>query len=116
MMLGGDITVSSKPGKGSTFPLTVATGPLEGVPLLEHPQASDAGRRPRRRAASPRPTLDCRILLAEDGPDNQRLLSLRPQQGRRRGQLAENGQEAMERLGPSPAGDAARRPDAAVRS
>ncbi|UCE61452.1 MAG: response regulator [Phycisphaerales bacterium] len=76
VMLGGDITVESKPGKGSQFRVTVNTGPLDDVKMLEDPTTAmlvkpHAG-------ASPKPDvdkLDCRILLAEDGLDNQRLIA-----------------------------------------
>jgi signal transduction histidine kinase len=37
--LGGDIAVSSQVGKGSTFTVTLATGPLDGVRILDAPEA-----------------------------------------------------------------------------
>jgi signal transduction histidine kinase/AmiR/NasT family two-component response regulator len=89
--LGGDIAVSSTPGKGSTFRLQVATGPLEGIPLSEFPSGVAAETLPRAR-----PTLHCRILLAEDGPDNQRLLSLVLQRAGAEVAVAESGQQAVE--------------------
>jgi len=77
-MLGGDITIAAtEPGAGTTFRATVATGPLDGVAMLDHPASATvtpAGADPI--APAPRSDLQgVRILLAEDGLDNQRLIS-----------------------------------------
>ena len=76
IMLGGDLTVDSQEGTGSTFSLTIDPGPVNAARLVQvdgDPEAS------RVRSAPQLPpeevTLDCRVLLAEDGPDNRRLIS-----------------------------------------
>ena len=98
-MLGGDIALSSVPGEGSIFVATVATGPLGGIPILDASQLSAAGREePSLAVRKPQVTLDCRILLVEDGPDNQRLISFLLTKAGAEVVLAENGREAFERV------------------
>ena len=75
-MLGGNITVESKPGVGSLFRVTVTTGSLEGVKMLDDPTTATIAQPEEAGAAKGGVArLDCRILLAEDGPDNQRLIA-----------------------------------------
>ncbi|MBX7167522.1 MAG: response regulator [Pirellulales bacterium] len=77
-MLGGDVMlVSSEPGVGTRFRLSLATGDLSGVASI----APTPG--PTRQVASIAASLTiasdalagCRILVAEDGLDNQRLIA-----------------------------------------
>ena len=73
--LGGDVTASSEFGKGSTFTATVSTGPLDGIPLVQCPaEVGNTGNRPNESTTDSIPKLQCRVLLAEDIPDNQRLI------------------------------------------
>ena len=87
-MLGGDISVRSEPGKGSVFTLSIATGTLSDMPLIDAGAFRTASRE---RLAAPRlagspvatqradggstPLAGVRILLAEDGEDNVRLIT-----------------------------------------
>jgi len=72
-MLGGGIAIKSTPGKGSAFTVSVKTGPLFGVAMYRSPEeAPDATP-----AAVPVENIKLkgRVLLAEDGVDNQDLIS-----------------------------------------
>jgi PAS domain S-box-containing protein len=95
-MLGGDLTVTSEPGSGSTFSLTVQTGPLFGVAMLDSPQAlTEAADTTAHRSEQVR--LDGRVLLAEDGPDNRVLITFYLKQAGLEVVEVENGALARDR-------------------
>jgi signal transduction histidine kinase len=94
-MLGGDITIRSEVGKGSTFTFTVATGSLAGVGMCSEMRAEalvpSIVRKPANTASIP-----CRILLAEDGVDNQRLLSFVLEKAGAEVCIVDNGRNAVD--------------------
>jgi CheY-like chemotaxis protein len=75
-MLGGDITVRSTPNKGTTFTVEIEAGPLDHVRMIDPAREADAGVHKAKPTHQPVQSLDgLHVLLAEDGPDNQRLIS-----------------------------------------
>ena len=97
-LLGAEIKVNSKPGKGSCFsvsiPINRVTKPLE---MLTDSHDFEAFHRPAFEITSIEvPELNGRVLLAEDGLDNQRLLSTYLRQAGLTVDIANNGKEAIE--------------------
>ena len=95
-MLGGDLTVESTPGKGSTFIVRVKTGPLDGVPLVDRLENGNGEAQQNPQRDQEVNLRGARILVAEDGPDNQRLITFLLRKAGAEVELAENGQKAVE--------------------
>ena len=99
-MLGGGIHVDSELGKGSAFALTVAVGDIAGVPLIRSGDDAQVDGKQERHDESnfsnPEALDGLRILLAEDGPDNQRLISFVLSKAGADVKIAENGLLAFE--------------------
>jgi Amt family ammonium transporter len=91
-MLGGDIVVQSDPGQGSTFSLSIGTGKLNWAITGEPSKSSTAKEATDKTSMK----LNCRILLAEDGPDNQRLIAFLLRKAGAEVEIAENGQIALD--------------------
>jgi signal transduction histidine kinase len=95
-MLGGAITVQSVLGQGSTFTLTIPTGPLDRQRLFRCSAETGQQALPSDQGPPPRQKLDGHILLVEDGPDNQRLISYVLRRAGARVSIAEDGQRAVD--------------------
>jgi PAS domain S-box-containing protein len=96
--LGGDITLRSELGKGSMFTVTLDTGSLEGVRMLEPQEAL---------AASEQTTIEnkprwefppAKVLVVDDGDENRELVTLVLEEIGLKVEGAENGEAALEKV------------------
>jgi len=101
-VLGGDITVRSQPREGSVFTLEIDPGPLADVPMLDRAPDGPPNDPANGPTNGPVPSdaftdhqLRGHVLLAEDGPDNQRLISLILRKAGLKVDIAENGELAL---------------------
>lgn len=103
-MLGGDLNCESVPGEGTVFTLTISIGNPEPLKFHEKPE-DDFKLVPVIPQNPELPEVDsermnrgtCNVLLAEDGVDNQRLISTLLKKEKTHVVLAENGDIAVRR-------------------
>jgi signal transduction histidine kinase/CheY-like chemotaxis protein len=102
-LLGGDIVATSRPGEGSTFSVTLGIDQVPESTMINglNPIETRTTGAP---VAAPQVQLNCRILLAEDGPDNQRLITHHLKRAGAQVVIAENGRLAVERIVAEPGG------------
>ena len=96
-LLGGNLTVASTWGKGSTFTLTVPTGDLANVRMLDRPAEVD---RDAAAHVSLPPSEDLKgmhVLLAEDGYDNRELIRNVLRKAGAQVECVENGRLAVDK-------------------
>jgi PAS domain S-box-containing protein len=94
--LGGGIRVASEFGNGSTFTLTVRVGSLEGVAMLDPASIEDIPQSQSHDAEPPLRLPGLRVLLAEDGASNRKLIELVLTRAGATLDCAEDGQTAVE--------------------
>ncbi|HEV3300340.1 MAG TPA: ATP-binding protein [Planctomycetaceae bacterium] len=95
-MLGGTITVSSVCGAGSTFQLLLPTPALAADGSTDSLRSGDSALRRQQKEPNRQPLTGRRLLLAEDAPDNQRLIMYVLRKAGADVTLAENGAVACE--------------------
>ncbi len=96
-MLSGQITVQSEPGEGSAFHFMIETGALDGVAMIQQPTEAFFADTGAQTLDGTQTSCEARVLLAEDGPDNQRLISFHLRKAGAQVSVCENGQIAYER-------------------
>ena len=94
--LGGQLTVQSEPGKGSVFTATIGTGDLGEVAMLSSEQLSSILQAVPQADKTKLCLRACRVLVADDGLSNRKLISLVLRKAGAEVEVVENGQAAVE--------------------
>ena len=93
-LMGGTVTLAhSTPGQGSCFRVDLPLLPAPGAQLIQSFAALRPAEQPK--AALPAARISGRVLLAEDGRDNQRLIALHLGRAGAEVVVAENGRVAL---------------------
>jgi light-regulated signal transduction histidine kinase (bacteriophytochrome)/CheY-like chemotaxis protein len=114
-LLGGEVTVTSELGKGTTSSATLATGLIDGVAMLESLSVvKDLVPEPSAKAPGQTPQVlkGLRIFFAEDGVDNQRLIAHHLRKAGALVEIFENGKLVLEAMTQQGTVDGPLRPEA----
>ncbi|MGI9285992.1 MAG: ATP-binding protein [Pseudomonadales bacterium] len=95
--LGGDITVTSRPGMGSTFSVRIDTGSLDGIALLPATELMRCVEDQRQEEAVRWVFPPSRVLVVDDGVENRELVKLVLEENNINVAEAENGQIGVEK-------------------
>lgn len=95
-MLGGDVSVTSAAGQGSTFTVSVTVPAVPAEPLCDSLNLLEATCERKNNCHADLTLPDgCRVLLAEDGKDNQRLIMTLLTRAGATVDLVDNGADAV---------------------
>ncbi len=95
--LGGDITVKSEIGKGSTFRVSLATGDLDGVAFLQPEEVNKLQQDIDTEQSCDWQLPHARILVVDDGEENRELVKLLLEEAGLSVDEAENGQVGVKK-------------------
>lgn len=94
--MGGDIAVTSTVGVGTTFTIRIAIGAVDELELVDPAELAAAENESSRKRSKVRQLPPCRILVADDGSPNRKLMELVLGQAGADVLTVENGQLAVE--------------------
>jgi len=94
-ILGGDISAHSRPNRGSTFAFWLDGGSRDDVEILSHFTEAQLDLPEPALGNDKQITLSGNVLLAEDGEDNQHLLTIFLEQAGANVTVASNGADAV---------------------
>ena len=91
------MTVQSEFGRGSNFVLTVPTGDLQGVTILQSPDQATTELAEKAVPSTAKSLQGVRVLLAEDGFDNRQLIGIMLRNAGAEVEIAEDGRQAVDK-------------------